>query len=119
MRANKIGAKWRERLYKEIDWSKGYKTLDKELIKISKKAQIKNKVADKLAEVTLKTGEQINVHIHIEIQGKKESSFEKRMFIYYYRIFERYRKPIASLAILRPYYWHNLQYWRKNRWMLN
>jgi len=86
--------------YDQICWEKGYKMLDKELSKIARNAPIKNKIADKLVEVTLKSGEAIEILIHIEIQGKKELNFEERMFIYYYRIFDRHRKPIASLAVL-------------------
>jgi hypothetical protein len=105
---------WPEQ-YDLIDWSKGYKMLDKELSKIVIGAQIKNKIADKLVEVTLKNGQAINVLIHVEVQGQKEIGFEERMFIYYYRIYNRYRKPIASLVILID---GNRQ-WRPNTFKLS
>ena len=38
--------------------------------------------------------------IHIEVQGYFEKEFAKRMFIYNYRIFDKYNKDVVSLAIL-------------------
>ncbi len=38
--------------------------------------------------------------IHVDVQVNQESAFEERMFIYYYKLFNRYKKPIVSLAIL-------------------
>lgn len=90
---------WPEK-YAEIDWSRGYKTLDKELSKIARNAPIGNRVADKLIEVYRKDGQETYILIHIEIQGYLESDFEERMYVYRYRLRDLHRKPIASLAIL-------------------
>lgn len=38
--------------------------------------------------------------IHIEVQGTPERDFARHMFIYYYRIFDRYERPIMGVAIL-------------------
>ena len=38
--------------------------------------------------------------LHIEIQGKKETGFEKRLFEYFYRLHDRYNIPIVTLAVL-------------------
>lgn len=38
--------------------------------------------------------------IHIEVQGAPQIDFAERMFIYYYRIRDRYQKPVISLAVL-------------------
>lgn len=35
-----------------------------------------------------------------KVQGTKQAEFAKRMFVYNYRIFDRYDRPIASLAVL-------------------
>lgn len=40
------------------------------------------------------------VLIHIEVQGTPEQDFARRMFVYYYRIFDRYERPLMSVAIL-------------------
>ena len=82
-----------------IDKSKGYKFLDQELDKIMAESEAKKRRVDKLVEVYTKK-EPIWVLIHIEVQTYPEEEFPKRMFTYYYRIFERFKKPLASLAIL-------------------
>src|SRR5947209_3386514 len=35
-----------------------------------------------------------------EVQTAREVEFPKRMYVYNYRIFDRYNKPVASLAVL-------------------
>ena len=90
---------WPER-HAEINWQKGYKSLDKELSKIARGAPITNRIIDKLMEVYLNNGESAYVLIHLEVQGQFDSNFEERMFIYHYRLSDLHKKPIASLAIL-------------------
>lgn len=48
----------------EIDWSKGYESLDKELTKITHDVKSKNRVIDKLMKVYRKNGEETWVLIH-------------------------------------------------------
>lgn len=88
------------RIYKQIDWNQGFVFLDKELQKITRDAEATRNTVDKLVKVFLLGGQEIWILVHIEVQGQREAGFAGRMFIYYYRIFERYRKPIVSLAIL-------------------
>jgi len=38
--------------------------------------------------------------IHIEIQVSRDGRFEKRMYIYAYRLFDKYDHEVVSLAIL-------------------
>ena len=40
------------------------------------------------------------VYIHIEVQGKKQKEFASRMFVYNYRLYDKYNQPIASMAVL-------------------
>jgi predicted transposase YdaD len=56
---------------------------------------------DKLVKVFLKNGEERWILIHIEVQGYRDPDFEKRMFIYYYRIFDKYQREITAWAIYR------------------
>ena len=84
---------------REIDWSKGYAFLDKELQKIIRNAELGRRFADKLAKVWRKNGEEAWVLIHVEIQGHFESDFAKRLYIYNYRIFDRYARHPISLAV--------------------
>ena len=70
----------------KIDWSAGYETLDKELQTITTQAMLGNRFVDKLMKVKSKQGKELWILLHIEVQGKKETHFEKRLFEYYYRL---------------------------------
>ena len=87
-------------IHRDIDFSKKYQFLDKEFQQISKVSAAKRKIVDKLVKVFLKNGSEKWLLIHIEIQGQKEKDFAKRMFIYNYRIFDKYQKEVISLALL-------------------
>lgn len=87
-------------IYAAIDWSRGYTFLDKELQSVTRDAEIGLRLADKLVQVWRKDGTDAWLLIHIEIQGQEESVFAKRMFVYHYRLFDRYQRPIVSLAVL-------------------
>lgn len=79
---------------------RGYEFLDKELQKITADAEIGRRAVDKLVKVWLKSGSELWVLIHIEIQGQRESGFALRIYVYHYRIFDRYRAPVATFVIL-------------------
>ena len=87
-------------LYEAIDWSRPPQFLDKELQKVTRDAQLGRRLADKLVKVWLKDGSEAWILIHIEVQGEKEEEFSQRMYIYHYRIYDRYRGEVISLAIL-------------------
>ena len=40
------------------------------------------------------------IYIHLEVQGTAQGEFAERMFVYNYRIYDRYRRPVASMAVL-------------------
>lgn len=100
---------------KDINWSRGYTSLDKELARIAPNAKFGNRKVDMLFRVWLLNGKEIWVLFHIEIQGQKDSRFELRMFVYHYRIFDRYGVQIVSLAILTD----NNPHWRPNSYQHN
>ena len=87
-------------IYVDIDFNKKYEFLDKELEKIVKDSEIGKRYADKLVKVFLKTGEEKWLLIHIEVQGSFDKEFSERMYVYNYRIFDKYHKEVISLAIL-------------------
>lgn len=87
-------------LYAQIDWSAGYETLDKELQAITTQSMLGKRFVDKLIKVKSLKGTELWVLLHIEVQGEKETHFEARLFEYYYRLWDRYHIPIATLAIL-------------------
>jgi hypothetical protein len=95
-----------------IDWSQGYTFLDKELQKVVCDADTGRRRVDKLVSVTpLDSNDDAWVLTHIEVQGDPETDFAERMYIYNYRLFDRYRKRVASLAILSD----SSPNWRPNR----
>ena len=86
--------------YAGIDWLRGYESLDTELQQVVRDAEQGNRLADKLMKVWRNDGEEQWVLIHIEIQGNYDSDFARRMFVYYYRLYDRYQRPVVSLAVL-------------------
>jgi len=84
----------------QIDWPRGFEFLDKELQKITADAALGRRIVDKLVKVWLKTGEELWVLIHIEVQGQRETGFELRVYVYHYRIFDRFGVPVATFVIL-------------------
>jgi len=94
-------------IYKDIDFKLGYSFLNKELKKIVKDNQIGKRFADELVKVFLKDGSEKWILIHIEVQGTAEIQLEKRIFVYHYRIFDKYEKESVSLVLLtdkNPHY---------------
>ena len=83
-----------------IDWARGYEFLDQELEQVTQDAELGRRRVDKLARVTGREGHDDWVWVHIEVQGARQSEFAERMFVYHYRLFDRYRKPVVSLAVL-------------------
>ncbi len=84
----------------DIDWQSGYKFLDKELQKVVRKAETGRRSVDKLVEVRQKSGNSAWVLIHLDVQSQGKSDFAERMYIYNYRLFDRYKRRVASFAIL-------------------
>jgi len=86
--------------HEKIDWSKNYEFLDKELQKIVRDAELGRRLVDKLIKIWTKDNLEKWILIHIEVQGKKELDFEERMYVYNYRIFDKYKRKTASCVIL-------------------
>jgi len=84
----------------EIDWSRGFETLDKELAQAVRDAELGRRFADKLIRVFLLDGSEEWLLVHIEVQGQRDAAFAKRMFVYAYRLYDRYDREIVSLAVL-------------------
>jgi hypothetical protein len=86
-------------VHDSIDWTRGYDFLDKELQKLIRESITKELRVDKLVKVWLKNGE-MSLYIHIEVQAQYDSEFKERMFIYHYRLYDRYGPNVVSLAVL-------------------
>jgi flagellar biosynthesis/type III secretory pathway protein FliH len=92
-----------------IDRNNNYEFLDKEFQQVVKEAEHGRKLTDKLVKVW-QNGNEVWLLVHIEIQSFRDSEFAKRMFVYNYRIFDRYDRPVVSLALLTD----NNRKWRPN-----
>jgi len=87
-------------IHEHVDWSKGYSFLDKELQQITADASSGRRYADKLVKVYARDGSETWVLIHVEVQGEPEEAFAERMYIYQYRLRDRYGIDVVSLAVL-------------------
>jgi hypothetical protein len=97
-----------------IDWERGYEFLDKEFQQITRDAESGRVYADKLVKVWRADGAEVWVLIHVEIQSQVQADFAERMYVYNYRIFDRYRRPVVSLAVLAD----ERESWRPERYEL-
>ncbi|MFE8696512.1 hypothetical protein ACFYKT_09205 [Cytobacillus sp. FJAT-53684] len=87
-------------LYEVVDFTKEPEFLQQELFQEiidEKKGKL---VADQIVKVFLKSGEEKWLLIHVEVQGNHDMDFAKRMFRYYYRIFDKYDHDIVAIALL-------------------
>jgi hypothetical protein len=87
-------------VHREIDWARGYEPLDKELQQVVRDAELGRRLADKLVKVWRMDGQDEWILVHVEVQGQEESAFAQRMYVYHYRIFDRYGRRVISLAVL-------------------
>lgn len=85
-----------------FDLGRGFEYLDKELEQLfpPEDDTYTPRYVDKLVKVYCRSGTEAWLLVHIEVQGYEDHSFEERMFTYYYRIWDKYRKPITAFAIL-------------------
>ncbi len=92
-------------IHKDIEFSKGFEFLSKELRNISPDGNVGKRFADELIKVHLKNGgvKYICIFIHIEVQGTRVVNFVQRVYIYNYRIFNQHLDKgveVVSLVIL-------------------
>lgn len=86
--------------HRDIDWSRGFEMLDKEMQQITPESERGRRLADKLIKVWRANGKDEWVLVHIEVQSQQDRDFAERMFVYNYRSFDRYNRRVASFAIL-------------------
>ena len=84
----------------EIDWSLALVFLDKELRQVTPDAELGLRRVDKLAQVWRQDGAEAWVLVHVEVQSQEDAAFAERMYVYNYRLYDRYRRRVASLAVL-------------------
>ena len=89
-----------EDYHAEIDWDKGYLSLDKEMIEVSEQAGFGSQSADKLFKVFLKDGSESLLLLHIEVQNYKDENFAHRVYDYNDLIGRKYNLEVESFAVL-------------------
>ncbi len=86
-----------------FDMNRGFEFLDKELAEMYPEPEKEGdtRFVDKLVKVFRADGQEEWLLVHIEVQGETDGrpAFAERMFRYFYRIFDRYRKPVTAIAI--------------------
>ena len=85
--------------YDAVNWDNEFQFLDKELAQISPESETGRRYIDKLVKVYLRNGEERWVLVHIEVQSHRDKHFAERMFTYFYRIYDKFRRKILSIAI--------------------
>ena len=83
-----------------VAWARGYEFMDKELARLGRGHAVGARLADKLAKVWLLDGTEAALLLHNEVQDKVEDNFNQRMYVYSYRIFDKYGWEVVSLAVV-------------------
>ena len=83
-----------------MDFHLECQSLDKELAKIMVGAEVGDREVDKLLQVHWRDGGDDWVLVHVDVQAQHEVDFAQRMCVYNCRIWERYERPVVSLALL-------------------
>jgi hypothetical protein len=88
---------------REYELERGFEFLEKELAEMYPEPEKASdtRFADKLVKVFNRHGGEDWILLHIEIQGdtSRRAEISERMFRYFYRILDRYRKPVSAVAI--------------------
>lgn len=84
-----------------FDLSKDIEFMDKELLSIipNRERQKGKRVADLLAKVYMKDGSHKYILLNIEIEGGNDAEFAGRIYEYNYRIWDRHRISVATIAV--------------------
>lgn len=85
-----------------FDFSRGIEFLDKEMQQLFPEYYDLQapRFVDMLMKLYTHQGEEKWILMHVEVQGQKDDNFAERMFIYFYRILDRYNKKVVSIAVL-------------------
>lgn len=91
---------------KELDLERGFEYLDKELAEMYPEPEkpANTRVVDKLVKAFLRDGSERWMLLHIEVQGKNDKEFARRMFEYFIRVFSKHGRPVAAIAVLTGKY---------------
>ena len=86
-----------------IDFSRPVEFLDTELRRLAPGSIASGRRVDRLIKVVMKDGREQWLYVHVEVQGdtrESEEEFAERVYVYGYRIRDKYGKNVVSLAVL-------------------
>lgn len=86
----------------DVDWGRGWESLDKELLPENADDEVGRRDADLLFRVYRSNGEESWVLIHVEVQSQNlpPTVLEERVWVYTSRIRLRYQKRLCCLVVL-------------------
>lgn len=87
-------------VHAQIDWSRGFEFMDGELQQLTKESETTRLHTDKLVKVYWLDGSEQLVFLHVEVQCQKEDVFPDRVFTYFARIRDKFKKKVVSLVVL-------------------
>ena len=87
-------------VYADIDWTRGCEFLDQELRQVVQNAELGKRRVDTLVRLWRKDGVETWVLVHVEVQTQHDTKFAERMFVYHYRLFDRFGRQPYSIAVL-------------------
>jgi hypothetical protein len=87
-------------VHEAIDWSRAPEFLDTELQQLARDGALGKRLADQLVRVYTLDGQERWVLLHIEVQASRDHELAERIFVYQYRIYDHYRREVASLVVL-------------------
>lgn len=87
-------------IYPLVNWSKPVVSLEQEFHKlIGDKYKGDHVISDKLLKFHLKAGGEQWILVHVEVESAAKPNVPERMFVYFYRIFDKREENITALAI--------------------
>jgi len=84
-----------------FDFERPFEFLNKELAQIYPVDEnvAYPKYVDKLVKVFTKQGKEEWILVHVEVQGYNDPDFAERMFTYFYRILDKFKKRVTCVAL--------------------
>jgi hypothetical protein len=86
--------------WNDIDWDQRPVSLNTELRRSRRNAAARDRRADNLFKVFLKSGGAQYVVIHIEVQSSVDAGLAGRIFEYAYRAWDRHHRDVSSIVVL-------------------
>ncbi len=100
------------KVHADVDWTRPPEFLELELQQIHPQSETGRRSVDLLVRVWRKNGAEQWMLIHIEIQSQYDEDFPFRMFVYHYKILDRYKRRVVSFAVLAD----DDPNWKPNHW---